>query len=263
MLGARAVISTLAAVVAPSVPLQWEATVGADALYHLAPPHMLCVEASGQAALDRVARRLFPTGVPLDSRYRILVVDRPLVNALSLPGGTILLYKGLLDRLRTPAQLAGVLAHELAHLKERHATRMLLEHLVQAGVWSSLGGGYSSVASHPAPVGFASLIEHTDQFERDADRAAVRSLLDAGIDPEIFLDLLRMIEPLAPPGRARGTVSLESRIQALESFLSARVPARLAPDQPSQADSDRMVLSDTEWRAVQTLCRVGHRATPR
>ncbi len=255
-------LSRFAAVTAPYVPVPWETMVGADLLRYLAPFNTHCVDASGQAALDRLARRLSPTGGFLESPYRILVVDRPLVNALSLLGGTILLYQGLLDRLRTPAQLAGVLAHELAHLKERHATRSLLVRIVQTGVLSSLSGsGYNFVASHPAPVGFASLIEHTDQFERDADRAAVRSLLKAGINPEEFLDLLRIIESLAPPGRSRGTFSLESRIHSLESFLSDRVPARLAPDQPSQADPDRTVLSDTEWRAVHTLCRVGHRGT--
>lgn len=265
VLGSRAFFPTFAAVTAPYVPVQWEATVGTNLLSFLAPPNTVCMETSGQTALDRLARRLVPAHAHLDSRYRILVVDRPLINALSLPGGTILLYRGLLDHIRTPAQLAGVLAHEFAHLEAQHPTRILVERTVETTVLSSLGsGGYSALASHPASVGFASLLEHTDQFERDADRAAVGSLLDAGIAPEEFLDLLRVLKPLDQRGPSTDPSNLESRIQALESFLSARlitrVPARPAAGQPPRPGIDWAVLSDTEWRAVQRLCRVGQRA---
>ncbi len=268
MLGARTVISTLAAVAAPYVPAQWEATVGDDLLPYLAPPGTVCAAPPGQAALDRLAHRLLPTHRHLESRYRIIVVDRPLVNALSLPGGTIVLYQGLLERIQTPSQLAGALAHELAHLEARHVTRTLLERTAEAAILSSLSGeGYAPVLGHPASAGFASFLDRTAQLEAEADRAAVRSLLDAGFDPEAFVDLLRRLEPLEEPDRSTGHSDLASRIQGLESFVSAHraahVPGRLAPGLTPGLGQYRPGLSDTEWRAVQSLCRVGHRATSR
>ncbi|RYD83586.1 MAG: peptidase M48, Ste24p, partial [Sphingomonadales bacterium] len=88
------------------IPYSWEQRLGDVISGDFA--EQACRAPAGQKALDDLAHRLSPAGRPI----RIGVVDIPVVNAVALPGGRILIFRGLIDEAQSPDEVAGVLAHE-------------------------------------------------------------------------------------------------------------------------------------------------------
>lgn len=122
-------------------------------------------------------------------------------NALALPGGTLVLTDALVELLADqPDALAGVLAHELGHVRGRHSLRMT----VQAGLASALGalmlGDFSGVlASAPALLRSQA---YSRELEQEADAAALQLLRGDGRDPRVMLVFFDRIERQRPEQRS-------------------------------------------------------------
>ncbi|MBL8176131.1 MAG: M48 family metalloprotease [Bryobacterales bacterium] len=110
-------------------------------------------------------------------RYQFHVIDAPAENAFALPGGQVFLYTGLLRKMRSEAELAGVLGHEIAHVDLRHCIeRHQYEMRVPGGELLRIGQGFMQ-------IGYA------QYQEMEADKAGLRMALAAGYDPQATVDL--------------------------------------------------------------------------
>lgn len=132
-------------VVAPLVPMSWEQKMGDAMIGDLGG--RICNGAEGQKALDALVRRIDPKAAEL--RVRIVNVD--MVNAAALPGGQIVVFRGLLQEAKTPDELAGVLGHEIGHVRNRDVMQALLRQmglsLLLGGVGGDVGGALNSAIS--------------------------------------------------------------------------------------------------------------------
>src|SRR5262249_2419391 len=70
--------------------------------------------------VDRIGRRILAATGPQSFDYRFFVVEDSQLNAFSVPGGSIYVYTGLIERLKTTDELAGVMGHEINHVQEQH-----------------------------------------------------------------------------------------------------------------------------------------------
>ena len=120
--------------------------------------------------------------------YVFRVVDSDLANAFAIPGGFIFVNRGILERAGSASELAGVLAHEIGHVVERHGLEQMSKarntNTIVALVYVLLGrapGGAEQVALQVA--GSAWMARHSREAEREADRVAVAYLARAGLDP--------------------------------------------------------------------------------
>ena len=156
--------------VARAIPYSWEQRLGN--LISGDFGEYACRAPAGQKALDDLARRLSPSGRPM----RVEMVDVPAVNAVALPGGRILIFRGLIDEAKSPDEVAGVLAHEIGHVEHRHVMVALLRRF---GIGLLIGSGGTG-----AEYGQA-LIEsrYSRAAESQADDYSVARLLKAGISP--------------------------------------------------------------------------------
>ncbi len=111
--------------VAPLIPATWEDRLGDVVEATLTAGHRTCKRADGQRALDSLVNRLRTAG-GIDRAVRIEVVDDGMVNAFTLPGGRVIVMRGLVRYAGDGAELAGVIAHELGHVAHRDPTTMLL-----------------------------------------------------------------------------------------------------------------------------------------
>jgi Zn-dependent protease with chaperone function len=138
----------------------------------------------GYDALQELAGRLTGADGATDYAFSVSVLDAELVNAFALPGGFIVVTTGLIRQCRTPDELAGVLAHEMAHVTRRHNTRGLVRSQFLAFVLklATGGGEAASLAGSAGNVIVTSKFSRED--EREADILGVRRLARAGIDPE-------------------------------------------------------------------------------
>jgi beta-barrel assembly-enhancing protease len=141
--------------------------------------------------------------------FTIKVIDSEEVNAFALPGGFFFVNSGLIMKADSEAELAGVMAHEIAHVAARHGTRQATRGtianlatipLIFMGGWT--GYGVRQAASVLIPVGF---LKFSRGFESEADLLGLEYMYKTGYDPTAFVDFFEKIQTLEK--RKPGTMS--------------------------------------------------------
>ena len=118
-----------------------EIGIGRDVASRLLGAAPLVADARMQRYVNNVGRWLAAQTERADLPWQFGVLDSPNVNAFAVPGGTIFITRGLLDRMRNEAELAGVLGHEVAHVLRKHHLKA-----IQKGAQSALAGDAMSAA---------------------------------------------------------------------------------------------------------------------
>jgi predicted Zn-dependent protease len=130
----------------------------------------------------------------------IKVLDAEEVNAMALPGGFFFVNSGLIMKAESEAELAGVMAHEIAHIAARHGTRQATRGqvvnlasipLIFMGGWT--GYGIRQATSVLVPIGF---LKFSRSFEQEADLLGLQYLYKAGYDPTAFVDFFEKIQSM-------------------------------------------------------------------
>jgi predicted Zn-dependent protease len=141
--------------------------------------------------------------------FTIKVIDSDEVNAFALPGGFFFVYTGLITKADSESELAGVMAHEIAHVAARHGTRQATKGeianlatipLIFMGGWG--GYGIRQAASVLIPMGF---LKFSRGMESEADLLGLEYMYKTGYDPAAFVDFFEKIETLEK--RKPGTIS--------------------------------------------------------
>ncbi|MYB34461.1 MAG: M48 family metallopeptidase [Gammaproteobacteria bacterium] len=236
-----------------------------------------------QSIGDRISQHSDLRGVePVFSLYQ----DNT-VNAYAVPGGYITLYTGLVLAAERESELAAVVAHEIAHLTQRHLPRMLERQSEQklptlAALLASLVvGGEVGVAGATAAIGASesSQLAYSREFEREADAIGIRLLADSGFDPMAMPDFFEKLDRSSihsgrgipeylrthPLSHARMAASQDRAAsypawepqESLDFFLAAaRIRALLSADQQQPILVFQHEV-DSESRTVQTAARYG------
>jgi len=160
--------------VAKHMPMTWERKLGAA--FDLPIEATRCGDPATQAGLNRIVDRLDPSA--RSDGFTIELVDIDEANAAALPGGRMVILDGLFADVDNPDALAGIVAHEIAHVRRRHVAAAMVRELGLGTVITLMGGG--TVASNAG--GLLSL-KFTRTAEAEADADAIAMLRRAGIDP--------------------------------------------------------------------------------
>jgi len=181
-----------------------EADIGAEYAAVLLGASPLLVNPEVQRYVNRVGRWLSLNSERPDLNWQFGVLDTGTVNAFSTPGGYVLISRGLLERLHNEAELAGVLAHEVAHVvKKHHLTAMKKGKGMEAGanILSMYLDQQKSAAAKEKLVGGMKEImlrglDKDDEFE--ADRMGVVIAARAGYDPYGLPSVIQMLQASNP-----------------------------------------------------------------
>ncbi|MGA3099964.1 MAG: M48 family metallopeptidase [Bryobacteraceae bacterium] len=159
--------------------------------------------------------------------FTFKVVDDPSLNAFALPGGYVFVNRGLIEIADEEDELAGAMAHEIAHVAARHmtreATRSDMARLLSAPA-RALGGrlsGYAAGAALPAAV-----VSFNRKDESEADYLGVQYMYAAGYDPN-------------------GTISIFEKLESLERKSPGAV-SRLFATHPPDAERIRLTQEEIE-----------------
>ncbi|MGH8709258.1 MAG: M48 family metallopeptidase, partial [Burkholderiales bacterium] len=143
--------------------------------------------------LDNLGRRLLSAIPEARQDFEFFAVRDPAINAFALPGGFVGVHTGLLVAAQSESELASVLAHEIAHVTQRHIARLIgaqqqmqLPSMVALAAAILLGGSRPDLAAGAAAAAQGGMIQqqlsYTRDFEREADRIGFRTLQAAGFD---------------------------------------------------------------------------------
>lgn len=231
------------------VPVAWEEPVGESTVTIVnqlfARGRKLCGSPAGDDAMRSLARRLGGSAAtPYD--IRVSVADSGIVNALAAPGGRIVIFRGLIDRAKSADEVAGVLAHEMAHVVHRHPTQGMIAAIGWSALMSVFTGGAS--LSNEAAARLAAHLAtsaHSRDLEAEADRGAIAMLDAAGIGSVGLARFFRSMEAEEKDGLH------------LPEYLSTHPQSskRIEAAETSATPPRKPALSDEEWQAVKAICR--------
>jgi predicted Zn-dependent protease len=238
----------LAGWVVPLVPYSWERAMGDQVLAALKqayPPCETARDADGRHALERLVARLAASpaaeGQAPPGGFTVDVLDTPVPNALATPGGHIVVFRGMLDLPVSPAELAGVLAHETGHALSRHP----LQGMLRALGWQWLLSAALGSSWAPQSVQTLLSLAYTREDERAADRLGLRLLVSDHLRSDGLASLMDRLaaDPRmngrGPPGFLMSHPLPESRAKTLRQLES---PGGAPPWTPR------------EWTAIRSLC---------
>ena len=192
-----------------------------------------------QARVARVGERLVSRTAAGKSPYHFeyhVLNDPETINAFALPGGQVFITEGLLRRLKTDGQLAGVLGHESGHVVARHgaehiAKQQLTEGLTGAAVLAAYDPNDPSSrnsAAVAAMVGQLVSMRFGRQDELEADRLGVRLSSEAGYDPRSMIELMKILDQSSqgnrPPEFFSTHPNPENRIQRIQQAIQEQYP---------------------------------------
>lgn len=228
------------AMLAPLVPASVEKAYG-DALVGDFGGRY-CSSPLGDAALRRLTARLDPDAADLNVR----VVDIAIVNAAALPAGNIVLFDKLLKTVETPDELAGVLAHEIAHVRKRHVTAAMIREFGVGVLATALGGATGANVDGLAALTFSR------RAEREADGEAIAGLRRAGISPEPTSAFFKRL------GDAEKKLGrLEPALAYLSSHPLSDGRARRFETAGREGDVHAPALTAREWAGLRAICSTG------
>lgn len=149
--------------------------------------------------VDDLVQRVVKAKKPMPFRIKSAVVANPILNAFAIPGGYIYVFTGLIQEVTSESQLVGVIAHELAHVSQRHvASRLEKQSKVGmlsmagmlAGIFLGVAGGKGTGQAASALImgsqgaATAAMLQYSQDDEREADHVGLNSLVKAGYNPE-------------------------------------------------------------------------------
>jgi Zn-dependent protease with chaperone function len=232
---------------APLVPQALERRLGdvADAQVKTVFGGQTCDNAAGQAAFNKLVNAI-REAAGLDTSIQSAVLSNPIPNAFALPGGKVYLFDGLLAKADNADEIAGILAHELGHLKHRDGTR----NLIYNGGTSFLVGLLFGDITGSGVLIFASrsllTASYSREAEQNADTFAIEVMRRLGRSPKPMGELMFRVT-----GK-EGDRSLS--VLASHPLTEDRLARMSREHRPPTGPP---LLTAVEWSALKSICSPG------
>ncbi|HJT60760.1 MAG TPA: M48 family metallopeptidase [Burkholderiales bacterium] len=206
-----------------------EIAIGKDVASRLLGAAPLVADARLQRYVNHVGRWLAAQTERPDLPWQFGVLDSPNVNAFAVPGGTIFITRGLLERMHNEAELAGVLGHEIVHVLRKHHLKA-----IQKGAQSSLAGDAMSMAlkDRAGPARDKLIAFGTEMYSRGLDKG-----------DELEADRLGIVIAARGGYDAYGLPSVLQTLQAIsaqDSAIALMFKTHPAPGERLDALSEKM-----------------------
>ena len=206
-----------------------------------------CHTPAGDAALKKLVASLDDN--PDDLRVEVAKID--MLNAIALPGGNVILFDGLIKQAKTPDEVAGVLAHEIGHVREKHVMQALLRQMGLAVVLGGIDGNSGALVNNVLAMSYSR------NSEAEADAHSMKVLGNANISPvgtASFFDRLSQLD---------GSAGVKQDA-AITGYLSSHPlsASRKAAFEKSivKGKNYKPALTSAEWTELKTMCTQDRKA---
>lgn len=223
-----------APLLAELIPYEWEQKIGAYAFENYQMGKKTVTDKTVNDAVNTVIQRIDQFD-GAEIKYQVAVVDADMINAFAFPGGYVVVTTGLIENSDNPEQVAGVLAHELTHVLERHGMRKLVR---QAGMGVLIGIVFGDVSALSQLIELSSQLDSLsfdrDQ-ERSADDGAIKIMTAAGLSPK---NLAAFFEKIQKADSITGNIPELFQTHPLTDERIKRVADAVEPEQAFKFDID-------------------------
>ena len=196
--------------------------------------------------VSAVGTRLTPNVLRTGITYQFCLDENPyFVNAYALPGGYVVVGRGLLSILESEDELAFILGHEISHVDERHAIQRVQYKLASRKL------GLESIYQLGQPLQFLYEAGYTKEQEAEADRDSLGLVHDAGYSVKGALDVMQRFEKMEHDLRTAGGSPIEEfasiPFQSLEEYFRSHPPAT------ERRQAIEQIISSRHWDANATV----------
>lgn len=236
------------------ITIDEEKRIGADLQRKIREQAKLISDPVLLGYINAIGQRLVKVTEPQPFIYRFNLIEDDSLNAFAVPGGYIYIHTGVLARVGDVSELAGVLAHEIAHVRRRHIAQarkkeglgQLLQLLALAGAAAT---GQPGLASIGQGLNIAMKLSHSRQNEADADRNGIGYMIRVGYDPTGMERFFQRIQtaargPVIPP-YLYSHPAINERIYAAKAQIE-----RLGPSPDLERDDSELTSIQARLAAL-------------
>lgn len=175
-----------------------------------------------------IYRRLLHASMLTEDEVKFYILKEDDINAVTLPGGNIVIFTGLIEACETPEQLSAVIAHELGHVYHEHVLEKIVRELGISAVVSVLTGGDPTVVHELSQMAFSNYF--SKQQESEADEFAIRVLINARIHPKAMTEFFEFLndEDLSYAKELEWLMSHPHNDARIEASKSAKIPSNFS-----------------------------------
>jgi predicted Zn-dependent protease len=241
--GARsstAVVAVAAAVACSSVSQQQEVQIGQETAAQVNAQLPMLRDPQIDGYVNSLGRSIASRTSRADLDWKFAVVNTDVINAFALPGGFVYVNRGVLARASNESELAGVLAHEIEHVVQRHSVKQM-EQAQQANVGVGLVCILTRVCENQAAQaaiqvgGTAYFAKNSREDEVQADEGGFQNMMRAGINPRGMLTFFQKLLAEEGSGGSGGLNAwfadhpgTQDRIADIQRMLDAMPAAQLS-----------------------------------
>ena len=178
-----------------SLPVSLDRELGKAAYQSMPKEGSEVTDPSVVEPINAIVKRLSEHAKVEGMDFNLHVINSATINAYCLPGGTMVVYTGLISAAQSPDQVAAVISHEMAHATLRHGLSRISQTLgLSAAVSLIIGDTAGILAAGEEFFRSASINSYSRQQETDADLEGVRMMHAAGIDPSGMPSLFKLLK---------------------------------------------------------------------
>lgn len=173
-----------------------------------------------QNYVDTIGKELLASSDTREIPYTFQVVNSEQVNAFATPGGFVYVTTGLIEAADNQEQLASVIAHEIAHIEEKHGVKNLKQAALAQGIAETAGVSTNTLAQ----IGYKLAVDlpQSRDYEYEADRIGLEILQNAGYSPMAFVAFLEKLQEGNQPEFLRTHPTNANRIEAIAREMEAQ-----------------------------------------
>ncbi|MBP7766609.1 MAG: M48 family metalloprotease [Syntrophaceae bacterium] len=221
----------------PAFTIEDEKKLGREIYDKLDRNAFLLKDPKLNAYVTGIGNRLLAHSTQAPFAFTFSVFNSSGINAFATPGGYIYINSGLITAVENEAQLAGVMAHEIAHANCRHVASIIEKSqklniamlaAIIAGAFIGGGGDASAAIAAFSMAGASSMsLKYQREHEEEADRLGIATLVDSGYYPAAMVEFLRIIKQYeffskSIPSYLRTHPGTDDRIFYLDSLLQTQ-----------------------------------------
>lgn len=174
--------------IASRVPLAWEENLGNSLFKSLTTGKKMYEDAETLKLLEPITKPLTEAASDSGYKFQFHIIEDESLNAFAIPGGHVIIHSGLIQKAESPEEIAGVLAHEISHVTERHSVRQIISSIGIFIVVQALFGDFTGLlAIITQNSGLLLRTKFSRDFEREADAKGFHYLYKSKMDPNGML----------------------------------------------------------------------------
>lgn len=212
--------------------------------------------------IDALGSRLASHAPEASGTFHFLALEDSQVNAFAMPGGIVGIHTGLIGAARDEAELAAVIAHEIAHVTQRHIARMyargrdinfatglaILAGILAASIDPELG---QAAITGGLAFGMQNQLDYTRSNEAEADRVGIQILVSTGFDPHAMADFFERMQELTRGANDAVPEYLRTHPVTLGRISDARGRAAQMSGDFTRDDTDLFPWMQARARALE------------